>query len=324
MLRAAIGLNQGERLDTYGVSNLDVDRGEPVVTVWLETIDDGEELLVQGRGDGAHGAVADEDAVDRAEVGDLSGGAGEEGFIADVEHLTGQRLLDDLDAELPGQREDGAAGDAVEDGVGQGSGVEDAAADEEEIFAGSLREVAVDVERDTFGVTVDLGLHADELRIHIVGASLGERGHGVGSETRPTGDTDVCTLVAGDVFAPGEVGDVDLDGRLEGIDTDLPVAAEGHRPDVARGDAVGLDNVDDGGVELLGGVRQGHAINFGGVGKAGHVLLEAEYAGAVGLGVTADTLEDGGPIVDDMGHDVDIGLIPRDELSVVPDVCGGL
>ena len=57
-------------------------------------------------GDRAHGAVADQDAVDRAEVGDLGGGAGEEGFVADVEHLAGQRLLDDRDAELLGERED--------------------------------------------------------------------------------------------------------------------------------------------------------------------------------------------------------------------------
>ena len=66
----------------------------------LSAVDDAEELVVQGLGDGAHGAVADQDAVDRAEVRDLGGGAGEEGLVADVEQLAGQRLLDDLDAEL--------------------------------------------------------------------------------------------------------------------------------------------------------------------------------------------------------------------------------
>ncbi len=43
-----------------------------------------------------------------------------------------------------------------------------------------------------------------------------------------------------------------------------------------------------------------------------------------GLRVTADALEDGGAVVDDVGHDVDLGFIPGDELSVVPDVCSGL
>ena len=109
--------------------------------------------------------------------------------------------------------EDGVARDAVEHGVGQRRGVERAAANEEQVFAGALGEVAVDVERDAFGVAVDLGFHADELRVHVVGAGLGERGHGVGREAVPTGDADVGAIVAGDVLAPGEVGDVDLDRR---------------------------------------------------------------------------------------------------------------
>src|ERR1700679_946530 len=122
----------------YGLGCLDVDWGEPVVTVGLEAVDDAEELVVQGRGDGPHGAG--QDGVDRAEVGDLGGGAGEEGFVADVEHLAGESLLDDLDAELPGEGEDGGARDAVEHGVRERRGVEDAAADEEEVLAGALGE----------------------------------------------------------------------------------------------------------------------------------------------------------------------------------------
>jgi hypothetical protein len=50
------------------------------------------------------------------------------------------------------------------------------------------------------------------------------------------------------------------------------------------------------------------------------VLLQAEYAG----GVTTDPLEDRGTIVDNVTHYVNLGLIPGNELSVVPDVRGGL
>src|SRR6266849_6248108 len=78
-----------------GFGDLDVNRGEPVVAV------------------GA-GAVADQDAIDRAKVGDLGGGAGKEGLVADVDHLAQQRLLDDFYPELLRQRENGVAGDAVE------------------------------------------------------------------------------------------------------------------------------------------------------------------------------------------------------------------
>src|SRR5260370_31619484 len=116
-------------LYAYGFGDLHVDRSEPVVAVGTGAVDDAEELVVQRLGDWAHAAVADEDAVDRAEMGDLSGGAREEGLVADVDHLAQQRLLDDFDAELLGQRQDRVAGDAVEHGVRQRRGVENAAPD---------------------------------------------------------------------------------------------------------------------------------------------------------------------------------------------------
>jgi hypothetical protein len=70
-------------------------------------------------------------------------------------------------------------------------------------------------------------------------------------------------IVSGDVFAPGEVGDVDLDGRLERIDADLAVAAEGDGADVAGRDAVGFDQVDDAGAQLFEGELDRHAIDLG-------------------------------------------------------------
>ncbi len=110
-----------------------------------------------------------------------------------------------------------------------------------------------------------------------------------------------------------------MDGRVERIDADLAVAAEGDGADVAGDDIVGFDDIDDGSGELLHGVRQRHTVDFGRVDKAGHVLLQTENAGHI----TADALEDGGAVMDDVGHDVDVGLVPGDELSVVPDVLGG-
>ena len=77
--------NRSGGLYADGFGDLDVDRGEPVVAVGAGAVDDAEELIVQRLGDGPHGAVADQDAVDRAEVGDLGGGAGEEGLVGDVE-----------------------------------------------------------------------------------------------------------------------------------------------------------------------------------------------------------------------------------------------
>ena len=274
---------------------------------------------MDGGGDGTHLTVGDEDLVDRAKVGDLGGGAGEEGLVADVEHFARERLFDDLDAELLGEGDDGIARDAGEGGVGQRWGVEYSVAHEEEVLARAFGEIAVDIERDAFGVTVDLGLHADELRVHVVGACLGERRHGIRCEARPGGDADVGALIARDVFAPGEVGDVDLNRGLERVDADLAVAAKSNGANVTRGDAVGFDHVDDGGGKLLRSVRKRHAVDLGGVGKAAHVLRQAEDARSI----APDAFEDGGSVVDNVRHDMNIGLVPRDEVSVVPDVlCG--
>ena len=66
---------------------------------------------------------------------------------SDVDHLAQQRLFDDFDAELLGQREDRVAGDAVEHGVRQRRGVENAAADEEQILTRALGQIAVPVSR---------------------------------------------------------------------------------------------------------------------------------------------------------------------------------
>ena len=76
--------------------------------------------------------------------------------------------------------------------------------------------------------------------------------------------------------------------------------------------------------ELVDRVGQGHAVDLGGVEQALHVLLQAEDAGAVGLGVTADAFEDRRAVVNDVGHDVDLGFVPGNEVAVVPDVVGGL
>ena len=103
----------------------------------------------------------------------------------------------------------------------------------------------------------------DELGIHIVSAGLGEGGHGVGGEAVPTGDADIRAAVAGDVFAPGEVGDINLDGRTLGADADFAVAAERDGADVAGRDAIGFNQVHDAGAELFHGKGQVHAVDLG-------------------------------------------------------------
>ena len=52
------------------------------------------------------------------------------------------------------------------------------------------------------------------------------------------------------------------------------------------------------------------------------MLAEAENGGALLGFVAADAFEDGGAVADDVGKDVEGGVVPVDPLSVVPDFFG--
>ena len=55
---SSISTKSNQKLDAHRLGDLYIDRREPVVTVGLKAVDDGEELLMQGAGDGAHRTVA--------------------------------------------------------------------------------------------------------------------------------------------------------------------------------------------------------------------------------------------------------------------------
>src|SRR5207249_7864075 len=53
-----------------------------------------------------------------------------------------------------------------------------------------------------------------------------------------------------------------------------------------------------------------------------HVLIGAENCRAAGERVATDSLKNRGAIVHHVRHDVDVGVVPRDQFSVVPDFLG--
>src|SRR5262249_41443730 len=78
-------------------------RGQPSVGVRARSIDDAEEFLLQALGDRSSTPLADGDAVDGADRGDLRGGAGKEDFVRDVEHLARNDRLHHGDVEFARQ-----------------------------------------------------------------------------------------------------------------------------------------------------------------------------------------------------------------------------
>src|ERR1035437_297366 len=249
----------GVALDAGGLGDWTLRGVRPAVAIRFDPVYDSEELPVDGRRDRSHFAVGDHDAVDGASERDLGCGSAEEGFVADVEQLARQRLLDDGNVQRLSDRQHGVARDSIEHRVRQRRGVQNASANQEEVFARAFREVAVHIERDSLGVAIDLGLHADELRVHIIRASLGERRHGVRREPVPTRDTDIRAIVAGDIFAPRKVRNIQLDRGFQRTHTDLAVPAKRDGPDVARRNAIRLDQVDYGGAQFFEVVAARHA-----------------------------------------------------------------
>src|SRR5271165_2146292 len=178
------------KLDGNRLLHVDVDGRKPAVAVRAESVGDAEELIGQLAGDGAGVAIGDRDAVDGTDGRDLRRSTGEEDFVSNIKQLARQRLLDHRHAEVASQREHAVARNAGEHGVGKRGGVDNAVAHDEEVLAGAFGEVSVDVEGDAFSVAVDVRFHADELRVEVVSAGLGERGRSVGRGTVPGGNAD--------------------------------------------------------------------------------------------------------------------------------------
>src|SRR5258708_36149619 len=88
-----------------------IDRRQPAVPVGYFALDVCEVLPLNPFGDRSATTRTNDDAIDAADRGHLGGGSGEEDFIGDVERFTGQEPLDDFEAEVAADPDDGVAGD---------------------------------------------------------------------------------------------------------------------------------------------------------------------------------------------------------------------
>jgi hypothetical protein len=118
----------------------------------------------------------------------LGGGAGHEDLLGEVHLGAGDVALDDRVAEVAGDLDDRAAGDAVEDRVVLARRGDLAVAHDVDVLARALADVAVVVEQDRLLVAgldrLDLGEHA----VEVLPGGLGVRDQRVGADPPPGGD----------------------------------------------------------------------------------------------------------------------------------------
>ena len=122
------------------------------------------------------------------------------------------------------------------------------------------------------------------------------------------------------VGAPDPADDGHPDGVVLGMQAHDPVAHEHQGPEVGRFLAVAPQDVAADRLDL--GLRKGdfHLHDVAGIEQAPDMLLQAEDGGAAVLTMVGpDALEDSQAVMQGMGQDVNLGLIPGNEFAVQPD-----
>ena len=207
--------------------------------------DDDSEGLAKATGYNTFDAGADADVIDLGDGDDLGGGAGEEDLIGSLD-LFGRHVLDvAVNVQLGTQVHDEAAGDALENARIAGGREDLAVFDDEDIVAGTLADVAIDVEHDGL-IAADIdGLNLGQNVVEVVEAfdARVEAGDG---RAGAFGDDDAHALF---VLVFGVeldlIGDADDagDGALARVKAQGAVATSDEQADVALDNTVGGDAV---------------------------------------------------------------------------------
>ena len=130
--------------------------------------------------------------------------------------------------------------------------------------------------------------------MHVVGARLGHGRQRVGRNPRPRRNADVNALfdIRAQILAPWIIGDVDLGGRIEWIDTGFAIPAQHDGPDVTRPHTIALHQLDQRRDQLFSGVVEIDTVDFGGVQQTLDVILGAEDRRPTWERVATDAFKD--------------------------------
>src|SRR5690348_15189237 len=191
------------------------------MAIGLCTASEGVEFILQQFGDGAATAVADLDFVDRADRSDFNGRAGEKYFVGYVEHLAGNHLFCDRDAEVAANFHHGVASDAWEDAVRKRRRQHLAARNDKYVFSRTFADIAVHVEGYAFRVAIGHGFEANELRVHVIRGGFRHLRKRIGRGAVPGADADVHAVLDGvvsEIAAPVPASHVNFYRAAIGID----------------------------------------------------------------------------------------------------------
>ena len=200
-----------------------------------------------------------------------------------------------------------------------------AVAHDVEVLARALAHVAVGVEQDRLFIPrlqrLDLCQHA----VEVLPRRLRVRNQRIGADPPPGGNLRAHTValaLLAEVGAPLPAGDRHVDGSVQGVQAHMAVAAIDDRADVARPQPVARDQLESGGAQLLERVRRRHVVELRRAQQALDVVGPAEDRRTeLGL-VATHAVEHARAVVQPVREDVDLGVLPGDEIAVHPNEIG--
>ncbi len=196
---------------------------------------------------------------------------------------------------------------------------------EEQVLAGALGDVAVDVKRDAFGVAVQHGFHLDQHRVGVVGRGLGGGGKRVGRRAVPRAHAHVHALlerIGAKVGAPLPHEHRGVDRTRQRVDAQLVVPAIHQRADVAGLGLVLANRLEDRVLPARLVERRVHAVDLRGIQQSDDMAVESEARRALGGAVAARAFEHARAVVNHVRRDVDLRVGPIHQRAVHPDLAG--
>ena len=297
---------------------------EPVLEPVVLAAHDGEEGLLQRLGDRARLTAADGAVVDRADRHDLGRGAGEERLVGEVDVGATEEHLAHRVAEVAGDLDDRRGGDARErTGRRHRRHHEPTVADEEEVLAGSLGEVAVGREHQRLVVAGTDRFDLGERGVDVHPRRLRRGRHRPRVVPRPRAHLQpdpVGHPVVAEVGAPRPDRDRRVGGADDRVEAHLAVPVVDERADVAALDAARGDGLAHRSAQLLFAERHLHRQQVRRTSETGDVLAQAEDRRAATRRIGPDAFEHRRAVVQAVREDMDLGVVPVDELSVHPNL----